>query len=54
MELPCITCKFGTKRTIGFRSYYGCSDQKRKEANFHEDNILYRHKCDAYVNKYAE
>ena len=51
MELPCITCKYGTERIEGIRSYHGCSDPERKKANFHEDTFFYRHTCDAYVKK---
>lgn len=48
MILPCIDCKQKTEITVGNRSFVGCSDESLKNKNFHEDNFLYRHSCDAY------
>ena len=48
MKLPCIDCKFKKETKVVFRTYVGCSDEKKKADNFHYDDYFYRHSCDAY------
>lgn len=49
MILPCTTCKYRTEKSVGFRTFVGCSDKERKDKNFHEDDFFYHHSCDAYI-----
>ena len=48
MILPCIDCKFRKETDVGFRTYVGCVDEKKKADNFHNDDYFYHHSCDAY------
>lgn len=48
MNLPCITCKFKKEETVGFRTFVGCIDEKKKEDNFIENTWTYNHSCKAY------
>lgn len=44
MKDPCTACKYLRYESLGFRSFTGCSDDKKK-AGFIRDCYWYNHEC---------